>query len=407
MGVFLNQWQTAKRNFENALQGRKKPSEKFLGIFRKSSGLEAGCKGLDQCVQKFDVKAMHKAVDAFDAAKEAYLRTLDRAGDNPDDNYKQQIATLRVALGQLVKDFQDAWQAMAEQEFGKLAKSMTESQKSLLKSYQQFVTKLDKAEGQLQEADAAWRDVAAAVTANDKKAAKQAVAVLKDKVKVLLAATSELSKGCQQKLREIENVVESWDKHEDVIAVDTERYNKLRMEVVGLGTSVQLRTERIAEIVQEAKELLTNAARTMEQGLDDAEEVYRASIGKFVQRAADACTSCTKDVGHLKVDLGKIEQGYQGYQQLAGGEPKEKKKALLLDLVNRQLKTAQQLGLRIDNARKALKKEWKSFPEYYRKLVGNDVQGDVNTVFSELDEATADAANVTTKYRELQTGLSG
>ena len=44
---FLTDWQQAKKTFETTT-GKKKPSDKFLDIFRKATGIEDALKNLDK-----------------------------------------------------------------------------------------------------------------------------------------------------------------------------------------------------------------------------------------------------------------------------------------------------------------------------------------------------------------------
>src|SRR5688572_9919554 len=68
-------WKAAKKQFENAT-GKKKPSEKFLGVFRESSGIEGACKKLDQSLADPSEENVTKATAAFDKAMMAYMTTL-------------------------------------------------------------------------------------------------------------------------------------------------------------------------------------------------------------------------------------------------------------------------------------------------------------------------------------------
>jgi hypothetical protein len=67
-------WQNAKKTFEEKT-GKKKPSEKFLGAFRKSSGVESALDNLDQLALKvWDAKTQKD----FDAAKKKFLEGADK-----------------------------------------------------------------------------------------------------------------------------------------------------------------------------------------------------------------------------------------------------------------------------------------------------------------------------------------
>lgn len=72
-------WKTAKTTFETTT-GKKKPSDKFLGLVRKGSGIEAALKVVDGAK---DVAALRKALDKFNAAYTDHLKQLDKAAADP------------------------------------------------------------------------------------------------------------------------------------------------------------------------------------------------------------------------------------------------------------------------------------------------------------------------------------
>jgi len=99
---YLPLWKAAKKKFESDTN-RKKPSEKFLGIFRKSSGLEDAFKALDTALGKKEVEDAKKAWDKLNATKESYLKQLvAQSNAEHDDNVKKGLDALRNAADQLV-----------------------------------------------------------------------------------------------------------------------------------------------------------------------------------------------------------------------------------------------------------------------------------------------------------------
>jgi hypothetical protein len=92
---YLADWQMAKKEFETAT-GKKKPSETFLGVFRKSSGLESVCTGLDSALPKPD--AHKKALTDFNKTFNAYLKTMTEADKKEKSaDYRNEIGKLRIA----------------------------------------------------------------------------------------------------------------------------------------------------------------------------------------------------------------------------------------------------------------------------------------------------------------------
>jgi hypothetical protein len=76
---FADDWKKAKTTFEAATKA-KKPSESFLGVFRKGSGIESALKDADSAKTAGDLR---KAVAALDKASTAYTATLDKSINDP------------------------------------------------------------------------------------------------------------------------------------------------------------------------------------------------------------------------------------------------------------------------------------------------------------------------------------
>ena len=106
---FATLWADAKAAFTKA-SNRKKPSEKFLSFFRKSSGLEKATADLDKAIDKAsldNLKALSGALDKFTAAKNNYLTTLTAAQNREEEPaaYKKACVDLRKALEAMTPEF--------------------------------------------------------------------------------------------------------------------------------------------------------------------------------------------------------------------------------------------------------------------------------------------------------------
>jgi len=106
---FATLWAEAKAAFTKA-SDRKKPSEKFLSFFRKSSGLEKATADLDKAIDKAsldNLKALSVALDKFTAAKDSYMKTLTAAQNREDEPeaYKKACVELRKALEAMPPEF--------------------------------------------------------------------------------------------------------------------------------------------------------------------------------------------------------------------------------------------------------------------------------------------------------------
>ena len=104
---FETLWNNAKTTFGQESEGRKKPSDKTLGFFRKSSGLAKAAAGLDKALAGIEPEALQKsavaALAAFGAAKTAYLKTLTTAIEREAESpaYRTACRNLERTLNQM------------------------------------------------------------------------------------------------------------------------------------------------------------------------------------------------------------------------------------------------------------------------------------------------------------------
>jgi len=106
---FATLWTEAKAAFTKA-SDRKKPSEKFLSFFRKSSGLEKATADLDKAIDKAsldNLKALSVALSKFIAVKDTYMTTLTAAQNREEEpaNYKKACIDLSKKLAAMEPDF--------------------------------------------------------------------------------------------------------------------------------------------------------------------------------------------------------------------------------------------------------------------------------------------------------------
>jgi len=122
---FETLWNDAKTTFGQESEGRKKPSEKALGIFRKSSGLAKAAAGLDKALAGIEPEALQKsavaALAAFGAAKTAYLKTLTTALERQAEStaYKTACQNLKKTLSEMPKLFESDLQTRVREALDK------------------------------------------------------------------------------------------------------------------------------------------------------------------------------------------------------------------------------------------------------------------------------------------------
>ena len=107
MGKWAEEWKATKKAFETAT-GKKKPAKKVLGVFRKGSGVESGCKELDKTYLALkndnsdkNLGKFETAIKKYDAQAKNYAKQLDKAlkeENAADSAYSKQIDILKKDL---------------------------------------------------------------------------------------------------------------------------------------------------------------------------------------------------------------------------------------------------------------------------------------------------------------------
>ncbi len=111
---FLAQWKQIKKDFE-AATGKKKPSDKFLGVTNKKTKLEPSLTSFDTALKTKDTDAAKKAYDAVETAATAYQAVLFKAAAAEKDKDIKMFTTLMTKqLSELLEDAEESWKTVAE-----------------------------------------------------------------------------------------------------------------------------------------------------------------------------------------------------------------------------------------------------------------------------------------------------
>ncbi len=99
--TYLATWKQSKLTFERSSPGQKKPSEKFLGLFRKSSGLESATAKIDTAIRANNPTAVIEAHASLRTTISTYAKTLQKGLTKDDAAYKKSIEKLITDLDDL------------------------------------------------------------------------------------------------------------------------------------------------------------------------------------------------------------------------------------------------------------------------------------------------------------------
>jgi prefoldin subunit 5 len=147
-------WKKAKKKFEETT-GKKKPSETILGLFKKSSGIEAACAALDKAADARDLDQLKKAHTTFITAKAKYEEVLDDAieslGPRPRTEeattYEDAIEKLRWSLQSVSRNVNWIAQCLIEEERERPKRyAALQARLKVKKEFDEAIKRIEKAE---------------------------------------------------------------------------------------------------------------------------------------------------------------------------------------------------------------------------------------------------------------------
>ena len=212
--MFLEEWKKARRSFEAATQ-KKKPCEKFLGVFNKSTGIDGALKALDDAAGKSDADKMLKAEEVFSKVVGDYTPILIKAAkEDKGANYTAEVGKLAAALQQIGVDFGElrkqsnaaATQAVAD----KLLKAFADFTKSAKPAQTQAAAAKRQAILDHGACSDALAEIALAAGSGDAAAIKTAFGTIAVKAKAIEAAVTTTTAAYQKLAAARMKVVDEW-----------------------------------------------------------------------------------------------------------------------------------------------------------------------------------------------------
>lgn len=212
--MFLEEWKKARRSFETATQ-KKKPCEKFFGVFNKSTGIDSALKALDDAAGKSDADKMLKAEEVFSKVIGDYTPILIKAAkEDKGANYTAEVGKLAAALQQIGVDFAD----LRKQANTAATQEVTDK---LLKGFSDFIKSCKPAQAQAAAAkrqaildhgacSEALAEIALAAGAGDAGAIKTAFGTIAVKAKAIEAAITATTAAYQKLAASRMKIVDEW-----------------------------------------------------------------------------------------------------------------------------------------------------------------------------------------------------
>jgi hypothetical protein len=200
--MFVEEWKGARKAFETAT-GKKKPCEKFLGVFNKSTGILNAVKELDDALKSRDTDRMIKAETAFFRVKGDYAPILMKAAkEDKAADYLKETQKLGAALDDIGELFGAARKDAAGLAASDLADTLVKNFVTVTKAASpvQKQAAKDKRQAVLDNGACsdALADIVMAGGQADAPAVQQAYAVIKEKVKAIGAAIATTTVALQK-----------------------------------------------------------------------------------------------------------------------------------------------------------------------------------------------------------------
>ena len=190
--MFVEEWKQARKSFEAVTQ-KKKPCEKFMGVFNKSTGIAAAVKDLDASLDKCDAEKMSAAEKAFGKVVSDYVPILVKAAkDDPSPTYVKEVEKLGQALQQIGVDYAELRKKTNLEVSQTIADGIIELYKDFIKAAKPYQTQANAAKRQAILDNGACSDALTALvvagTKADANGVKAALATIATNIKKIDAA---------------------------------------------------------------------------------------------------------------------------------------------------------------------------------------------------------------------------
>jgi hypothetical protein len=283
----VDDWKRAKAAFESATD-KKKPGEKFLGAFRKSSGIESAAKGLDESLKKGDEARMLKAEAEYQKAMNAYNGTLDKAlkGDK-GDAYKSEVKKLQTAMDDILLQFVGQRNSSRKDLFEQLKKRAVELYEEMDRRFKVCQQDQRLAEGQAGDCDSALREVIDFCARNNMSAARDSAKKVVVAAKAMSDIHARVVKQKDDMRKHYNSVVKSWARDEENFADSESPVRGMRDKADAYNYAVDTVVETLTDLAKDGKQAQDDCTKALKGSLD-ATATYIAAGERLQKRAVAA-----------------------------------------------------------------------------------------------------------------------
>ncbi len=314
--AYLDSWKICKRTFEG--KAGKKPSEKFLLVFRKSSGMEDVAKGLDTALQKLDPKEIDKATTKYRITSSNYRNLLEAASrQDKGENYNAALTELDRGMDRILTDFLAAADDRFRTKADNLLADAKKLQQSLEEQFYSVGASVVEARTAYEECGRITRLVVSIASLNAA-GAKKAAAGLTAPCKTISTIAGRVAKSDAAARKQYDGSLKEFKKSKHLIDLLGGRTFEFATNLsFNLVQNIEDNSHVAQELVSNSKALVVTAAAALRGGFD-SKQFMQDSLYMFLERVHRDVSSCNQMVLDRESEFDKVNFAFMNAENQWG-----------------------------------------------------------------------------------------
>lgn len=403
--AYLDDWKLCKKTFE--AKAGKKPSEKFLGVFRKSSGMEDAAKGLDTALQKLDPKELDKAAAKYKTTSESYRKLLEGASkQDKGEDYKGALVELGRNMDRIAANFKETADGRLLAKARNLLDGVGATYAGMQKEFAAALEAVHEAETAYQECEKIVRLVCVTAPQNPAEAKKLA-ASLATPCKTIASISARVDKSYASVAKSFQSIRELEKSQQYLVKLVQGEFGGGRDKAMGIQDGLEDKSAELKELVAKSKAAVATAADAL-KGAVDTQKVMVQSLETFLNRVQKAVVSCNAGVLDKEGSFDAANFGYMNAKE--GKVPADKLEKTMADLYKQtelSIANCAAESTRITKVQETLIRE---FAGFHKQIVTDNPQAqaivdDIKDALSDLPKDLQRLKDVVAKTKKLQAKL--
>ncbi len=314
--AYLDSWKICKRTFEG--KAGKKPSEKFLLVFRKSSGMEDVAKGLDTALQKLDPKEIDKATTKYRITSSNYRNLLEAASrQDKGENYNAALTELDRGMDRILADFLAAADDRFRTKADNLLADVEKLRRSLEEQFYSVSASVVEAKTAYEECGKITRTVVS-IASHNAAGAKKAAAGLSAPCKTISTIAGRVAKSDAAARKQYDGSLKEFKKSKHLIDLLGGRTFEFATNLsFNLVQNIEDNSHVAQELVSNSKALVVTAAAALRGGFD-SKQFMQDSLYMFLERVHRDVSSCNQMVLDRESEFDKVNFAFMNAENQWG-----------------------------------------------------------------------------------------